>query len=412
MEKYLPKEKQDDIVFFSLAVASGTWIFWKSVVMVAIITTLFIIGYLCFINRDKISAILKKNERLKRFFKEEEKAKETVVKVEKPKEDYSKKIILGKTDSKKVVALRLEEIGHMFVAGMTRYGKTKFLHALISELVKFPEEEVQIAFSDAKGVSFNIFSQSKHLFAPIAMSKEETETLIVIAMNEMYRRLELFKDWANDDLCTNLDEYYELSGERLPRIVFIFDELADSVEPDSDAEKNLTTIAKMGLAAGVHLVLSTQRPTKQGISHEIQTQCQTVLSTYMKTKTEYGQIAKVPQVVYQDMRPVKGLFMIFSPELAPFFLKESERYEGWGFIRSEYLDNNAMKIVARKDRGLNRELPSLEPEPLPKWEGTEEDKINAMKVLEERLNRDLTTEDMVKFFGVTRRTAEKWLEKL
>lgn len=412
MEKYLPKEKQDDIAFFSLAVASTTWILLKSVVMVVIITTLFIIGYLCFINRDKILVILKKNKRFKRFFKEEEKAKETVVKVEKAKDDYSKKIILGKTDSKKVVALRLEEIGHMFVAGMTRYGKTKFLHALISELVKFPEEEVQIAFSDAKGVSFNIFSKSKHLFAPIAMSKEETETLIVIAMNEMYRRLELFKDWANDDLCTNLDEYYELSGERLPRIVFIFDELADSVEPDSDAERNLTTIAKMGLAAGIHLVLSTQRPTKQGISHEIQTQCQTVLSTYMKTKTEYGQIAKVPQVVYQDMRPVKGLFMIFSPELAPFFLKESERYEGWGFIRSEYLDNNAMKIVARKDRGLNRELPSLEPEPLPKWEGTEEDKINAMKVLEERLNRDLTTEDMVKFFGVTRRTAEKWLEKL
>lgn len=411
MEKFLPSDKRDDIVWFALATFCGTFLVWESAVISLIFTALFIVGYLCFINRDTILSLLKKDARFRKYFKEEVKVT-PVVKAEKPKNDYLGKVVLGRTDSKKTVALRLEEIGHMFVAGMTRYGKTKFLHSLISELVKFPEDEVQIAFSDAKGVSFNIFSNSKHLFAPIAMSKDETETLILIAMNEMYRRLEIFKDWANDDLCTNLDEYFELSGERLPRIVFIFDELADSVESDSDAEKNLTTIAKMGLAAGVHLVLSTQRPTKAGVSHEIQTQCQTVMSTYMKTKGEYGQIAKIPQVIYQDMRPVKGLFMLFSPELAPFFLKENEKYEGWGFIRSEYLDNAAMKIVARKDRGLTRELPKLEPEPLPKWEGTEDDKLQAMRVLEERLKRDLTTEDMVKAFQVTRRTAERWLEKL
>lgn len=303
----------------------------------------------------------------------------------------------------------LENLNHMFVIGMTRYGKTRLILALITEFIeKFSEDEVKLAFSDAKAVSFNVFGRSKHLFAPIAKSTEETESLIEIALTEMHRRLNLFSDY-HERICTNIDEYYELSGERLPRIIIIFDEVADSVDKDSVAEKNLTTLAKMGLAAGIHLVLVTQRPTKMGISHEITSQCQTILCTYMKNGTEYGSVAKIPPKVYQNMRPEKGLFMAFSPDLAPFFLEEYPEYEGWGMLRSRYLDNNVISGIAIVDATTNLELPELQ-NSIPAWRGSEEDKLTAIEVLESKLGV-VTIDDMKKYFGVGRRTGKDWLEK-
>lgn len=405
MDAFIPKDKVDDMAYFALSVFFLLWLVSKSIVISLIVTMLFCLGFVAFLNRDK-------------FQKKKEPEPEPELKEDKPKqdrlkEDFSKKIILGKAEDGKNAAVTMDALGHTFIAGMTRYGKTRLLHALVAEFIKFDPEEMQIAFSDAKGVSFNIFSSSRHLFAPIAASKDETDSLIQLALTEMYGRLELFKEYADSDLCTNIDEYMELSGEVLPRIVIIFDELADSVEPDSDAEKNLTTLAKMGLAAGIHLVLSTQRPTKQGISHEVQTQCQTIMSTYMRNKVEYGMISKIPQVIYNNMTPIKGLFMTFSPELAPFFLKQNSGYDGWGFVRSNYYDNAAIKAVAEADRGLTRPLPvfsRVEVE-IPKWEGSTEDKFAALKALEDKLQRDIEVADMCKTFGISSRTATQWREK-
>lgn len=413
----IDKEKIDDVAYFGFAVFFAMLIWLENVVISGVITTFFILAFILFLNKDNLLGYYNSRKEIKQVEVEPKVDKIEPVRekeiVEKKVVEHDGKVKLGTTYSGKVASLRLEEIGHIFIAGMTRYGKTKLLHALISEYVKFPENEVQIAFSDAKAVSFSIFSRSKHLFAPIAKSKEDTEVLIQIILDEMYRRLELFQVYAEDNVCTNLDDYKELSGEILPRIIVIFDELADSVEPDSDSEKNLTTLAKMGLAAGIHLVLSTQRATKQGISHEIQTQCMTIMSTYMKNRIEYGSITKIPQVIYNDMKPVKGLFMLFSPELAPFFLQESENYEGWGFVQADYLDNLQVKAVAESNRGLTRQLPSLEKQELEKlsWEGTEEDKLNNIQILEERLGRDLEIQDLCVTFDINSRTASKWHTK-
>ena len=318
-------------------------------------------------------------------------------------------IFFGRLENNIPVHLTIPSMNHVFIIGMTRYGKTRLALSLITELIQnYRPDEVKLAFSDAKAVSFNVFGRSQHLYAPIAKSPEQTERLIELILVEMYSRLNTFSEY-HEEICTNVDEYYDLTGERLPRIIVFFDEVADSVEQGSIAEKNLTTLAKMGLAAGIHLVLITQRPTNMGISHEITTQCQTVLSTFMKNPVEYGSVAKIPKGVYLNMRPKKGLFMVFSPDLAPMFTGVNEEYQGWGFMTSNYVQDEDIKRIAKEDSTNNLQLPDLESS-IPAWKGSESEKLAAIEILENKLGK-VTAKDMKKYFGVGGRTANTWLKK-
>lgn len=324
-------------------------------------------------------------------------------------EQYNDGILLGYTPEKKPIRVDLETLNHVFIIGITRYGKTRLVMSLIKEIIEnYSSKEVKLAFSDAKAVSFNVFARSQHLFAPLATSPDTTERLIELVLEEMNERKALFQEY-HEQICTNIDEYERLSGEKLPRIVLIFDEVADSIQMNSQAERNLTTLAKMGLAYGINLILITQRPTKVGISHEITSQCQTIFCTYMRNQTEYGSVAKIPSSIYNEMSPEKGLFMIFNPELAPVFLKTKPEYQGWGFIKSNYVENEQIVATAVRDSTQNLSLPSLE-STIPAWAGSEEDKLMAIEALENKLGV-ATIEDMVKYFNVSRRTAKTWLKK-
>lgn len=344
----------------------------------------------------------------------------TVVKEEKKNTKVSVEqfsgVAFGLDETERKISLPIEILNHAFIIGMTRFGKTRLAYALICSLIQqYKPEELLIAFSDAKAVSFNVFSESKHLFAPIAKSEEATGNLIELLLEEMYRRQNLFGQFT-DRICTNVDEYYALTGEKLPRIVVFFDEVADSVEQGSQAEKNLTSLAKMGLGSGIHLVLITQRPTKEGITHEVTSQAITILSTFMKNATEYGSVAKIPKSVYSKMVEKlkdggtgKGLFMMFNPDLVPYFVDINEDYEGWGFVQGLYVDNAVVEGIAQNDIGLNPNLPALESS-IPAWAGGEEEKLDAIEALEIKLGA-VTVEDMVKQFGIGKRTAKEWLQR-
>lgn len=324
-------------------------------------------------------------------------------------EDVGDGILLGRLENKIPIYLTPASMNHMFIIGMTRYGKTRLALSIITEFIQnYRPEELRLAFSDAKAVSFNVFGRSQHLWAPIAKSPEQTERLIELILTEMHIRLATFSEY-HEEICTNVDEYFELSGIRLPRIVVIFDEVADSVEQGSIAEKNLTTLAKMGLAAGIHLVLVTQRPTNMGISHEVTSQCQTIMCTFMKNAVEYGSVAKIPKDVYVRMKPKKGLFMLFSPDLAPMLTALEPDNQGWGFLTSNYVRDPEIVHIAQGDSTSNLDLPDLE-DSLPAWRGSEEDKLAAMAALEAKLGK-VTGKDMKKYFAVGGRTARTWIEK-
>ncbi|MEI2422242.1 FtsK/SpoIIIE domain-containing protein, partial [Arthrospira platensis SPKY2] len=105
-----------------------------------------------------------------------------------------------------------------------------------------------------------MYNSLPHLLMPIARNQQETGLVIDRLIAEMERRAALFSPYAKKSLCNNIDRYAELSGQRLPRVVAIFDELADVIIPGSELESDLIRLAKLGLAYGIHLICATQRP--------------------------------------------------------------------------------------------------------------------------------------------------------
>lgn len=393
------KELYNQEEFYWLAIVLGVAALFVGGIYLALVSVaLYLLFPICF------SFIYKKKE--ERVIEQEVKTQSV---------DSLKKISFGVNQSGRDTLLSLEDMGHVFVAGITGYGKTRFILSFITEVItKFRHDEVKIAISDAKVVSYNIFAKSKHLYAPIAENTEQTDRLIELLLEEMHKRLNEFKKYSidNEEICTDVEEYYQLSGIRLPRIVVIFDEIADAIESGSQAEKNLISLAKRSRAAGFNIIIITQRPTKEAISHEVTSQCITFLSTYMKNSTEYGSVAKIPQAIYSDVTAGgvrRGEFMMFSPTLVTDFLAIKEGYLGWGFVQGHFIRNNEIKEIARSDSTNNLTLPTLESS-IPAWSGGEDEKMDAIEALEIKLGA-VTIEDMVKYFGVGRRTAKTWLEK-
>ncbi len=326
------------------------------------------------------------------------------------KEDEVDGISIGKDDNKKPITVAVKDLGHTFIIGMTGYGKTRLVYGMITEmLTAYDPEDLRICFSDAKEISFDIFSDSRHLFAPIARTQDETTELVNLLLIEMRRRLKLFGE-QKGRLCDNLDKYMQITGKKLPRIVVFFDEVADSIERGSETERNLTTLAKVARATGIQLVLITQRPTKEGITHEVTSQCQTYLSTYMKNNTEYGTVAKIPKEVYSVMntKATQGLFMMFSPKFVKKFTSIEKDYNGWGFIMANYITDEDIERIAKDNAIEGLVLPELAKQIT--WGGSEDDKFNAMDELEIR-DGELSVNNMMSQFGMSRPTAKSWVKK-
>jgi S-DNA-T family DNA segregation ATPase FtsK/SpoIIIE len=153
---------------------------------------------------------------------------------------------------------------HLLVAGTTGSGKSQFLKAVIAALShRLSADQVQFVLIDPKRVTFNFGEQkSPYLSDPVAYSVEDAQPLIERCLAETEDRYELMRRRGVEDVS-------QLKGaDARPRVVVIIDEFADLMA-DKDARKLLeTTLKRIGAkarAAGVHLILATQRPEAPGV---------------------------------------------------------------------------------------------------------------------------------------------------
>jgi hypothetical protein len=146
---------------------------------------------------------------------------------------------------------------HLLIAGTTGSGKSEFMKALLASLAsELGPDQLRFVLIDPKQVTFNFQGESPYLLDPIAHDIPEALPLIRKCFNEMERRYGLLKERQKENVS-------ELSGQdALPRIVLLFDEFADLML-DKDSKKELETLLKRigakARAAGIHLVLGTQR---------------------------------------------------------------------------------------------------------------------------------------------------------
>ncbi|MDR0752294.1 MAG: hypothetical protein LBF12_06935 [Christensenellaceae bacterium] len=164
----------------------------------------------------------------------------------------------------------LAETSHLIVAGATNTGKSVFMNSmLVSILFKHSPEDVRFIIIDPKRVEFVSYKGLPHMLIKDPIT-EIGHSLAVISwvINEMERRYTLLEAYN----CRKLDEYNngkrdKINEPKLPRILLVVDEMADlMLRARGLAEDNLTRIAQKGRAAGIHMVIATQKPTVNIIS--------------------------------------------------------------------------------------------------------------------------------------------------
>ncbi len=158
----------------------------------------------------------------------------------------------------------ISKMPHLLIAGATGMGKSVCINSIIiSLLYKARPEDVKLILIDPKKVEFNIYKDIPHLYAPIVSDPKKAAGALASAVAEMERRFELIEEVGVRDIGTyNAVTENDPEKEKMPHMVIIIDELADLMmtAPD-DVESCICRLAQKARAAGIHIVIGTQRPS-------------------------------------------------------------------------------------------------------------------------------------------------------
>jgi S-DNA-T family DNA segregation ATPase FtsK/SpoIIIE len=191
----------------------------------------------------------------------------------------------------KPVYADLAKMPHLLIAGATGSGKSVAINTIICSLLcKATPEEVRLLMVDPKRIELSGYEDIPHLLHPVVVHPKMASRALQWAVREMERRYEILEDKR----VKNIDSYNEIAEEKLPFIVIIIDELADLMMVSSrDVEASITRLAQMARAAGMHLILATQRPSVDVLTGLIKANFPTRLSFKVSTRVDSRTILDV-----------------------------------------------------------------------------------------------------------------------
>ncbi len=175
---------------------------------------------------------------------------------------------VGRDIAGNIILGDITKMPHVIIAGTTGSGKSVCTRSIImSILYNARPDEVKLILIDPKMVEFKVFDGIPHLLIPIVIDAKKAAGALNWAVNEMMRRYTIFSEIGANDL----KSYNYIAGqdglEKLPQIVVFIDELADMMlVAGKEVEDSICRLAQMGRAAGMHLVVATQRPTTDVIT--------------------------------------------------------------------------------------------------------------------------------------------------
>jgi len=204
-------------------------------------------------------------------------------------------ICLGKDIVGNPVVTELDKMPHLLIAGATGTGKSVALNGMICSLLyKSSPSEVKLIIVDPKRIELSVYDGIPHLITPVVTDVKKATNALFWALREMEKRYELLSERkARNIRQYNLKIEKELKQakddvpEKLSYIVIVIDELADLMMVASrDVEFALTRLAQMARAAGIHLILATQRPSVDVLTGVIKANFPTRLSFQVSSRTD------------------------------------------------------------------------------------------------------------------------------
>jgi DNA segregation ATPase FtsK/SpoIIIE, S-DNA-T family len=203
-------------------------------------------------------------------------------------------VALGRDISGDAVVAELNKMPHLLIAGATGSGKSVCVNGIITTiLMRAKPHEVKMMMIDPKKVELNVYNGVPHLLAPVVTDPKKASKALKKVVSEMERRYDLFSDTGTRNI-EGYNEYirkYNVSSEQsqphLPYIVVIVDELADlMMVASSDVEDSITRLAQMARAAGIHIIIATQRPSVDVITGVIKANIPSRIAFSVSSQTD------------------------------------------------------------------------------------------------------------------------------
>jgi len=201
---------------------------------------------------------------------------------------------LGRDISGDAVLAELNKMPHLLVAGSTGSGKSVCINGIITSiLMRAKPHEVKLMMIDPKMVELTVYNGVPHLLAPVVTDPKKASQALKKVVNEMERRYEHFSHTGT----RNIEGYNEIirrnnlesetKQPELPYIVVIVDELADlMMVASSDVEDSITRLSQMARAAGIHLIIATQRPSVDVITGVIKANIPSRIAFSVSSQTD------------------------------------------------------------------------------------------------------------------------------
>ncbi len=182
------------------------------------------------------------------------------------------------------VVANLARMPHLLIAGATGAGKSVAINAFIASILfKATPDQVRLLMIDPKRIELSVYDDIPHLLHPVVVEAKMASRALLWAVREMERRYKLLEERRVKSFAT----YNQVAEEKLPYIVVIVDELADLMMVASkDVETSIARLAQMARAAGMHIILATQRPSVDVLTGLIKANFPTRISFKVSSKVD------------------------------------------------------------------------------------------------------------------------------
>lgn len=199
-------------------------------------------------------------------------------------------LCLGVDIAGRPVFADLAKMPHLLIAGTTGSGKSVGLNSFILSLIaRKKPDELKFVLIDPKRVEFSVYNDQSYMLTPVVTDNAQASAVLAALVDEMERRYGLFET----ELARNVSEYRQ-KGKKLPYIVCVIDEFADLIAADKTVEISVQRLAQKARAAGIHLLLATQRPSVDVVTGVLKANFPTRLSYKVASQADSRTILDMP----------------------------------------------------------------------------------------------------------------------
>ncbi len=220
-------------------------------------------------------------------------------------------IVLGKDIVGKPFVTDLKKLPHLLIAGTTGSGKSVGINSMIlSLLYKNSPDNLRLLMIDPKMLEFSIYNDIPHLLTPVITKAKQAIVALNNMVNEMERRYEMMSDTRTKNIENYNEKMLKEGGKIFPYIVVIIDELADlMMTSGKDVEYSIARLAQMARAAGIHLIVATQRPSVDVVTG--------LIKANLPSRISYRVGQKIDSKIILDQQGAESLLgrgdMLFTP---------------------------------------------------------------------------------------------------